>query len=99
MKVIVQLNDILKINYTEVFTDATYILFVKVIDIVSEPWSLGLRELLNMPNNDYFQYTGKVIFPKSQINRELIFFDFSIIKNLGQLDLDELIEKYPEYLI
>lgn len=94
-----KLNDLLKISYVELFSDDLLICFVEITNIVENLWTLGITELLETTTVNSIQYTGKIVYPKDIEPRVLTFFGFSIVKNFGKIPVDELIEKYPEYLI
>ncbi len=83
-----KLNDIVKISYNHFnlksrATRKTYI--VQVIEMAKD--------------DNSWLHQGTIINPFFEGSKVISFFNFQIIHNFGNIDLDTFEKKYPEYLI
>lgn len=79
-----EIGDIVKIKYNK---------------IMREKPSWYLVVITELKSDDSWLNRGTILQSNTEKHRLISFFDFQIIKNFGIISFDDLLEKYPEYLI
>lgn len=87
MELELELHQLVKASYSNLYESTLYFGILEIIGIEKSK------------DTDFVQFIAKVIFPDKHKNLHLTCYDCKIIKNFGLLDLDAIIQKYPEYLI
>lgn len=84
MKKTLEVGDLIKISYNESEMESPCYYFMVINELKTTGSAL---------------YIGTIVIPSNKRNRISSFFEFQVKNNFGPITIDELIEKYPEYLI